>query len=58
MAKPEEVGSTPASSRRRRDAVQALVDKGDGRCHPRRGPPCKVVLFDALGEMEAGGGKP
>lgn len=58
-AKPRDVGLDADKLRQAHDAVQALIDKkemaGAVVAVARRG---KVVVFEALGESEAGSGKP
>src|SRR6516165_2795305 len=58
-AKPKEVGLDADKLQQAHDAVQALIDKkeiaGAVVAVARRG---KVVVFQALGESEAGSGKP
>ena len=58
-AKPAEVGLDADKIQQARDAVQALIDKkemaGAVIAVARKG---KVVMFEALGEAEAGSGKP
>ena len=57
-AKPAEVGLDADKIQQARDAVKALIDKkemaGAVVAVARKG---KVVMFEALGEMEAGSGK-
>src|SRR6516225_4604678 len=58
-AKPKDVGLDADKLQAARDAVQALIDKkemaGAVVAVARKG---KVVMFEALGESEAGSGKP
>ena len=58
-AKPKDVSLDADKIQQARDAVQALIDKkemaGAVIAVARKG---KVVMFEALGEMEAGSGKP
>src|SRR5262245_4716880 len=58
-AKPADVGRDADKIQQARDAVQALIDKkemaGAVIAIARKG---KVVMFEALGEAEAGSGKP
>src|SRR6516225_2845003 len=58
-AKPKEVGLDADKIQQARDAVKALIDKkeiaGAVIAVARKG---KVVMFEALGEAEAGSGKP